>query len=450
MNHLLDAYHILTDYYRTPETNLKLLISRHLDRTGSQDAANTSRTVYGIIRKEKLLDVVIRRFSRIPLKKIDLPTSTLLKIGIFLMLFSGGFPDYAVVNEVVSAAPKKSKQFINGILRALGRQKESAHTAIAAVTDAAVRHSLNPTLVRQLSELAGDKLQAALEYLDSEPVFHLKPNPAKISYPALVKELSAAAIPIKELPSFQSIEIKQPGKIKNLVSSHTAYFQNTASQLISFLAAHYGKKSVLDCCAAPGSKTATLKQQKPDLRIVAADINHSRLRMLQPVIRQHKLRDVSLMVMDAQHPALHNCFDLVMVDAPCSSVGTIRKNPDLKLKTDEKIILRNAGRQKKILDSLLKQFPGRTYLYSVCSFTAQESEDVIAALSQNHCIEEIDISELLEGYGFNFVRGQHGAFLLPTPSLNNDLFYISLFSDGCDYTHPEELIPEAFPLRPPG
>lgn len=450
MNHLVEAFQILTLYYKTPETNLKLLVNRYLERHSSQDTANTSRTVYGVVRKEKLLELVIGTFSRTPLKKIDLPTATLLKIGIFLMLFSSSFPDYAVVNEVVSAAPKQSRRFINGILRTVGRQKENAHAAIEAAHDPAIRHSLHPGLIRRLRNLTGDRLQSTLDYLDSEPVFHLKPNPARISYQDLVREVKAAGVDVQELPRFQSLAIKQPGKLKDLVKTHKAYFQNTASQFISFLAAHFAEGAVLDCCAAPGSKTVTLKHQKPELRVAAADINHSRLRMLQPVILNNQLEDVSLLAMDAANPALKNEFSLVMVDAPCSSVGTIRKNPDLKLKTNRGVIQRNAAQQRQILDALLRQFPSRLFLYSVCSFTAQETDEVIGAIAQHHTIDTIDIAPLAKAAGFEFQRGQHGVFLLPSPSLQNDLFYISLFSDGRDCRRPAGPIPEVFPQPPPG
>ena len=449
MNHLAEAYQILTQYYKTPATNLKLLVNRYLERHHSQDAANTSRTVYGVIRKEKLLELVIATFSRTPLKKIDLPTATLLKIGIFLMLFSEGFPDYAIVNETVSSAPKKSKRFINGILRTVGRQKDKASAAMDGAQDPAIRHSLHPGLVDRIRQLTGDRFQTTLDYLDSEPIFHLKPNPAAISYGDLLQEVKAADIAVKEIPKFQSLEIKQPGKIKDLITTHKAYFQNTASQFISFLAAQYAESAVLDCCAAPGSKTVTLKRQKPELQVAAADINHSRLRMLQPVIRHNQLGDVSLLAMNALFPALKNAFDLIMVDAPCSSVGTIRKNPDLKLKTDSAVIRRNAGHQIEILDALLRQFPGRCFLYSVCSFTAPETDDVLDAISQKHTIDTIDIAPLAKDFGFEFKRGRHGVYLLPSPSLNNDLFYISLFSDGGGCTRPAEPTPEVSPQRPP-
>lgn len=427
MNHLSDTVHILTRYFKSPQTNVKLLLNRYLTQQGAQDAANTSRTVYGVIRHEKRLELVITAFSRVPLHKIDRPTATLLKIGIFLMLFSGGFPDYAVVNEVVSAAPQQSKRFINGVLRAIGRRKEKARAAMDAATDPAIRHSMNPVLIERLRELTGDNLASTLQYLDSEPVFHLKPNLARLGYSELLKEMDRASIAYTELPLFQAVAVKQPGKIKHLVDNHQAYIQNTASQFISFVASHYAEKSVLDCCAAPGSKTVTLKHLKPELRVVAADINPSRLRMMQPVIRHHELGDVSLVAMDAQQPALRNAVDLIMVDAPCSSVGTIRKNPDLKLKIDAEIIARNATGQTRILEALRAQFPGRLYLYSVCSFTSPETDDMISAISRRQAVASIDLTPLADRFGFETKRGQHGIYLLPTPSLNNDLFYLSLF-----------------------
>jgi len=427
LNHLVLAYHILTDYYNDPDTNLKLLINRRLAKEEHIDAANTSRTVYGVVRKEKLLEHVIGMFSHITMRKMDLPTQILLKTGIFLMLYSEGFPDYAVVNEIVAVAPHRSKRFVNGVLRNLGRQKDKTRATVAAITDPVLRHSIHPALVSRLRELTGENLGETLEYLDSEPVFHLKPNRAKLDFDGLRDLLRQREIPAVECPEFESFEIKHPGKVKDLVTGYAAYFQNTASQGVAMLAARSAEISVLDCCAAPGSKTLTMKQLNPGLAILAADINHARLRMVKPIIRESRYEDVYLLTMDAAQPAVKNRFDLVLLDAPCSSVGTIRKSPDLKLKIDDQAVLRNAARQRRILEAVIGRYSGRLILYSVCSFTEPETDGVLDTIAGHHPIEPLEIDAFLKGLRFNFRRGKRGYYLLPTPELNNDLFYISLF-----------------------
>ena len=126
-----------------------------------------------------------------------------------------------------------------------------------------------------------------------------------------------------------------------------------------------------------------------------------------------------------RYPPGREAADLVILDAPCTSSGTLRKNPDLKNKIAAETVRRNAGQQKLMLASLAARFPHSRLLYAVCSFLREESEEVVEKAAVARGLRPAALTPLLSKYGFRLKQGKYGVYLLPS-DLNNDLFYISL------------------------
>jgi 16S rRNA C967 or C1407 C5-methylase (RsmB/RsmF family) len=118
---------------------------------------------------------------------------------------------------------------------------------------------------------------------------------------------------------------------------------------------------------------------------------------------------------------------MIILDAPCTSSGTLRKNPDLKLKIHRETIHRNRELQLRMLNSIRDHFPATTVLYSVCSFIRDETESLLQAFFNQAKPKTENIQKILKGLGFRCHQGEYGTYLMPTPALNNDIFYISLF-----------------------
>jgi 16S rRNA (cytosine967-C5)-methyltransferase len=427
LKHLDPTYRILNRYYARPETNLKRLLAGHLERLKEGENTTISRTVYGTVRNDQLLSHIIRHFSRIEYQKLHGDALILLKIGIYLLVFSEAFPDYAVVNEIVGLADNDVKGFINGMLRNITRNRQKVDKLIRSIQEPRVKYSISETLIRNLEGISAHP-EGDLEYLNTEPVFHLRVNSGTATYEDLRRRLTEGGIEFRECPHFFSLEVKQAGTIiREIIRQGQGYFQNTAAQMISMIAARFSQKSILDCCAAPGTKAITLGQLRPNCRVFAVDINLKRMQLMKTSLKPPHFANLHLLVTDIITPGLQNRFDLILVDAPCTSSGTLRKNPDLKLKIDEALIRKNAKKQRQILQSVIANFPGAHILYSVCSFTKGETEDIMKSIAKNKKFNPIDILPLLEEYGFNCKRADFGVYLLPTPTLNNDIFYISLF-----------------------
>lgn len=425
MDFLSLSLKVLKHYSQSPSQNLKHLLSHFLDREteGTGSHPEVTRTVYGVVRHESLLDYIIQHLTGRKPKKLERDVLLLLRIGIYLSIFSRSYPGYAVVNETVRRAKKPARGFLNAVLRRCVSEKESILAVIETIDDPHIKYSISPLLIENISSLSPDTT-AFLQYLDSEPLFHIRVNTREFRFDQVMELLTRAGLEIQPLQSFDSFLVKGGGGSgvilrRMLNEKKYFYFQNTASQFISIIAAQYAKEKILDCCAAPGTKSVTLSLLRPDLSICANDINPGRVSLIRDFCRQYRLDSIYPVASDAVKLGVNADFDFIILDAPCTSSGTLRKNPDLKLKIDRVMVQKNAALQREILQSISTRFPRAYVLYSVCSFIKEETEDAAG-------FETVDISHLLDAYGFNYKKTDHGFYLLPDPALNNDLFYLSL------------------------
>ena len=435
MHFLTSSFRILNEYYKNPDRNLKLVLSRELDKTRKSGRQGITRTVYGVIRKERQIDHIIQNVSKRKLKKIQPNVLLFLRIGVFLLVYSGSYPDYAVVKEVVEAVGGNARGFVNALLRNVIKNKADILAQLEKTAPLDIKYSISNVLIDNLS-LISDSPEEHLDYLNREPLFHLRVNTHAFSYGEAKQLLIENKTPFKELEKFSSFEIKEAGRIINrLLEQKQFYFQNTGSQLVSIIASKFSRAAVLDGCAAPGTKSVTLSMLNPGLTVFANDINFSRLKLLDEFLTGYGLTTVKPVVSDIKHFGYKNNFDFIMVDAPCTSSGTLRKNPDLKLKIDNALAVKNAKEQYEIMKTLLGCFSntgaaGATVLYSVCSFLKAETEEIMERLLKTDRVpgserfEMIPLDGILEEYGFKYKKADYGYYLLPDDTLNNDMFYL--------------------------
>ncbi|MCP4218450.1 MAG: methyltransferase [bacterium] len=434
MDIIKPSFVLLKRFYKEPEKNLKLLVSRYLEDHKVESPHGVTRTVYGVIRNQVMLDAAIANYSTRKPKKIQSDVLTLLRMGVYLAVFSDSYPSYAVVNEIVGFAGKKTRGFINAVLRKCVGDKAGVLQRREEEKDPCIKYSVSPLLVKALEQIAPDP-EAALEYLDREPVFHVRVNSRKFTYEEVEETLKdlqkddekTGRSPFRGLKEFESFQVGAAGEVVDrlLKKERSVYFQDTASQLISYISAHYAQKKVLDCCAAPGTKSMTLAALKPQLDICANDIHPVRMELVKQNCLDYGLDTITTVTSDVLDLGVGEGFDFIILDAPCTSVGTIRKNPDIKLKVTESALQVNGKRQEALLDAIVQRFPGAYILYSVCSFMKEETEDILAPVVAAGAVVE-DLSEFVSRYGFKFKKGEFGIYLLPDEELNNDLFYIGL------------------------
>lgn len=425
MNSVALAYRILLRFEKDPDTNLRRLMQSELGALAGTRAAAPYRMVAGTIRHLRRLDFLVDNWSNLSPGKIEPEIRVLLRLGLHRLTATDNVPDHAAVNETVALAPARARGFVNALLRRAAREGDAVTTRLLeSITDPAVRFSIHPDLPGEIKRFQRPSAEI-LNWLNREPVFHLAPAPGRTAgqLAALMRD---SALPHRRVPGLSLFQVDTAGPVlRTLVGPGHAFIQNTASRLVSLAAARHARRRVLDACAAPGTKSLSLRALRPKLTLVVNDLRWKRLTRV-PGADGGTNSAWHRTCGDMNHPPFHDVFDLIILDAPCTSVGTARKNPDLKLRIGGERISAAAAVQRKLLKAVLDRFPGATVLYSVCSFTRAEGEGVLEALASDRPLKTTDLAPWARALGFNIHPEGMGITLLPTEEMQNDLFYLAL------------------------
>lgn len=396
--------------------------SRHFK--DERDQALLQALCFGACRWYFQLDAIAQQLLEKPLKEKDLDIYMLILIGLY-QLKDMRIPDYAAVAETVAAVKifKKiwAKGLVNGVLRQYQRCAEDAHQQL----DKIAWYSHPRWMIEKLQQAYPAHWQAILNANNSAPPLVLRVNQQQISRENYEEKLRAANIDYQIIPETQqgitlskAMNVEQiPGFDEGMVS-----IQDGGAQLAAELLELQSNLRVLDACAAPGGKTAHMLEIQPTLECIAIDVDAERVKLINENLHRLHL-SAKPMTADAGEP---NCwwdgqlFDRILLDAPCSASGVIRRHPDIKLLRREADIAKLAQTQLHLLQvlwPLLKK--GGILLYVTCSIFPEENGFVLKQFLQKNdaavdiilpsCGIESDIGkQILPGMygmdGFYFAR----------------------------------------------
>ena len=355
--------------------------SQNLDR---RDKAFLMEIVYGVMRNLYALDAVIGSFIR-NTKKLNDESLNNLRIAMYQILFMR-VPGYAVVNESVEMEKSGGKpSLVNAVLRNLLRRKEG--TALPLVcTDVIKDISINTShqewmVKRWIARFGLADARLLAEANNTLPPLDLRANTLKISRDELLRGFADKEISAEPTP-FASDGIRIGGDTSYQdLSSFYGFFavQDEASQLISYLLAPEKGERVLDSCASPGGKTTHIAKMMNDAgEVIAVEKDPRRMQTLEENLATFGIRSVQAIRADIRELHDIGTFDRILLDAPCSSTGVIRRNPDVKYRHAFKDIIEFGKKQLELLKAVspLLRKEGRL-VYSVCSTEPEEGEQVI-------------------------------------------------------------------------
>ncbi|WP_456377362.1 16S rRNA (cytosine(967)-C(5))-methyltransferase RsmB [Thiolapillus sp.] len=401
----------------------------HQPRVAERDRALLAELAYGVCREFFYLDAIAGQLLRQPLKKKDQDIRALLLSGLYQLVFTR-IPAHAAIGESAGAARLLKKKWavavVNGSLRCFQRESQQLIEKIKRQNTPEVRYNQPRWLVDAICKAWPQQAESVLKGLQLRPPFILRVNLQRCELSEYISELAAEGLKGRLVPGIPSaLMLEKPVDVSRLpgFGEGRVSVQDGGAQLAAFLLDAQPGMRVLDACAAPGGKTGHLLEHTPDLDLVAVDVDAQRLARVAENMQRLGFSP-QLLAGDASRPegAWAKCvYDRILVDAPCTATGVMRRHPDIKLLRRPADVEALVQRQKEILAaqwSLLK--PGGKMLYATCSLLPQENDEQISSFLREHEDARAVMLASRTGIGMH-----HGLQLLPD-KLETDGFYYAL------------------------
>lgn len=359
----------------------------------SNDRALCYELVLGVLRRQLWLDHLIEHFTGRARGRLDAPVRRALRLGLYQLRFLTRVPPSAVVNESVNLAYRSrvssAAGFINAVLRrALKEPQYDPAQALADPTERLAVETSHPRwLIERWTKAFGRDATEEFAHANNEtPAIAFRVVAARAKGRDVLEELRAKGGELSPSRIAQSAwRIHGAGAlVRRLAQEGLIYIQDEASQLVAQVLDAKARDSVLDVCAAPGSKTTHIADRAERLKvIVAGDLYEHRLRAVLESAGRQGARSVRCVAYDATRalPFAESSFDRVLVDAPCTGTGTLRRNPEIRWRISEPDIRDLSLRQRAILQSASRMVrpDGGRLIYSTCSVEPEENESVVAS-----------------------------------------------------------------------
>lgn len=401
-----------------------------LDLSRADDLNLIKFLSYGVLREYQSLEFLLNQLLNKPLKTKELELKLIMLLGLF-QLKSSRIPNHAAINETVNLAKitgyEHASGLVNAILRRYSREQESLLTQLteAKITD-------HPDwLLKKIKNTYPHDWQNIITANNTQAPMHLRINQRKTTPEAYLKMLAQHNLSASLHPEFpDAITLKAPIDIQLLPKFNEGWIsvQDLAAQLAPYFLDLQAGQNILDACAAPGGKTCHILEHTK-VKLTSMDIAKPRLKLIEENLTRLGLK-ANICLGDARlaqnFPTL---FDRILIDAPCSGTGVIRRHPDIKFLRQEADIQKLHELQVKIIMQLANQLkPGGLLLYATCSILNDENDLTIkTALTQLTHFASLPL-KLKNFKNTSVHQTEYGLQLLPDPS-NSDGFYYALLKN---------------------
>jgi 16S rRNA (cytosine967-C5)-methyltransferase len=371
-----------------------------------RDVALATELVFGTLRWQRYLDWVLQPHSRRRLESLDPRPRLLLRLAAYQIVFLERVPAFAAVSDAVSLArgrdARGTEAFVNGVLRSFAKRgpREREPRFPADPVDAlAIRCSFPTWLAsRWIARYGNEDAEALMRAMNERPPLTVRANTLRLTRDALAARLRAeedvAATPRPYAP--EALEVEHAGAPSDwrAFRDGSLSVQDEASILVGHLLAPEPGENAADVCAAPGTK-ATHAAQLMDNRghMVAFDRDAPRLSRLREAASRLGVTIIETRegTVEALAPGFAGACDAVLVDAPCSNLGVLRRNPEVKWRRTAADIVINADHQRSILDAAATMVrAGGRLVYATCSLEPEENDDVLRWFVATHREFELD------------------------------------------------------------
>jgi 16S rRNA (cytosine967-C5)-methyltransferase len=393
-----------------------------------RDRALAAELSFGVCRWYRRLDALVSSLLQKPFKRKDRDLHVLLLIGAYQLLYSR-IPPHAALSTTVEASRRLGKSWasklVNGVLRRL--QREQALLGAAADVDESVRYALPDWLYRAVSTAWPQHSSRIFPALQLRPPMTLRVDLEQAERSDYIASLGTSGIKARAhatVPTAVVLDVPVPVQRLPGFASGLVSVQDAGAQLAGdYLHLRPGLR-VLDACAAPGGKALDILQRAPDVHLTALDVDPERLQKVAENLRRAGLH-AELEAGDAADPQAawgRRRYDRILVDAPCTATGVMRRHPDIRLLRRAADVAELVQRQAMILDALWPLLaPGGRLLYATCSLLPAENAEQIEAFVAGHA--DAEVVELPTTPG---TRSGKGVQLLPGIDDTDGFYYAAL------------------------
>jgi 16S rRNA (cytosine967-C5)-methyltransferase len=359
-----------------------------------RDRALATDLVTGTLRWQGQLDHLIEHFAKRPLTKLDFDVLQILRLGAYQLLHLDRVPAAAAVNDAVAMTRRARKTsaagLVNAVLRALSRNAHRLPLPLRppagdplAYLEVSLSHP-GWLASRWLARYGFDAAETWEQFNNAPAPLTIRVNALKAERDVLARDLAQHGVsvePARYAPDALIVTSGNPLRTP-LAGTGQFFLQDEASQLVALLGAAEPGMRVLDTCASPGGKTTAMAAMAGDrAEIVAADVRSGRLELLRETVSASGARSIRVLQADLEAGLPFGPdFDVVFVDAPCSGLGTVRRDPDIRWRRAEGDLAPLANAQLTMIRNAADAVrPGGRLIYSTCSSEPEENELVVAA-----------------------------------------------------------------------
>jgi len=391
------AFEILLRVEREHAYASELLHSALLDALSPSDRGLAMELTMGVLRWRSRLDEAIARFVTRPLHKLDIEVLTALRIGAYQALYLERVPPHAIVSQSVELVRRARKTSAAPVVNAVLRKMTGA-TAAAPPPDNAIdysalarRYAHPEWMVQRWTDEYGREIAAKIcEWDQRVPETHIRLPRNADTVEAELTEEGVRLAPGRIMTGARRVTSGDITRTRAF-SEGRVWIQDEGSQLVAALVG--SGRRILDCCAAPGGKSAAIADRNPTAKVVAAELHPHRARTMRKLVRA---QNVQVIAADATALPFADEFDRVLADVPCSGTGTLARNPEIKWRLSPADLGDLHKRQVAILTSAIERLvPGGRLVYSSCSLEPEENEAVVDEVLRTPGMQLIDVSSEL-------------------------------------------------------
>jgi len=362
-------------------------------KLNSADRRLVTDLVYGTVRRSRSLDALIDQLGKKKAHQQPPDLRTILHIGLYQLRYQERIPPSAAVNTTVELAKENGFKGLAGVVNGLLRQYERLATSsgeplqlpVEPVERLGILHSFPDWIIQiWLEQLGVEETEQLCEWFNQSPTIDLRVNTLRVSIEDVETAMQSAGVDVRRVPQLpQALRVVGgTGAIQQLPGFSEGWWtiQDSSAQLVSHLLNPQRGDVVIDACAAPGGKTTHIAELMADEgKIWACDAKASRLKKLKENAQRLQLKSIQICTGDSRNfSQFTNSADSVLLDAPCSGLGTLHRRPDIRWRITPETVHELSILQGELLEQAATWVkPGGVLVYATCTLHPQENEGVI-------------------------------------------------------------------------